>query len=741
MLVQSRLTLDSVPLFMTAIALAAVWVIAMTWKRSVSVRSASFWFIAVGLLVIAYAAGGARWVGRDAGKVAVMVDVSASTRGATFHDEAVLRQRIEVLLAPGSYGLLRFGDGADRTTWTPPAPDASAVLLFSDGRFEPPATAPPVYAVIDPALEHRADAAVTSLERRGEQIVVNTFKGGEGPRELAVNGTTSVVQGGAGTVTLAATDVATVAELSIGDAWPENDMLTLLNPPPALSERWWVGGDSAPAGWRSLAPTDLPTEAAAWLAPSVVVLDNVSAEAISPAQVQRIEQYVRDLGGGLLILGGDDAFASGGYDGSPLGALSPLASTPPRPAAHWTFLIDASGSMAGEAPSGGGTRLNAAVAAARGAVAQLPPSDLLSIAGFSDELRWWSRGKPVKEFALAAIPPARGPTNLDAALRSLAPSLDASVSNHAVLLTDGQVELPAADATAASLKATRAQLHVFAIGTGPGLPLLRKLAEATGGTFTEQPDAQAWAGGMVKLLRQVSPKYWNTTPVQVRFANLPAATTSAWNRTWLKVGAEELARTTDEPSISMAARMNVGSGNVAAVAFRPADGHVEPLASLVQTPPRDPRLKVTWRTGRELVVDIDAATDAAPINGLSPTLVLSSPAGAGETLPVPQTGPGRYALTLPSPTLPKLATVRIDGRTVDRFAVAGRYAPEFDGIGNDRAALSSLARRSGGRVIEPSERARLSIRTGRRGTDLAPPLATAGAVLVGLGLIAWRSKR
>jgi hypothetical protein len=168
---------------------------------------------------------------------------------------------------------------------------------------------------------------------------------------------------------------------------------------------------------------------------------------------------------------------------------------------------------------------------------------------------------------------------------------------------------------------------------------------------------------------------------------------------------------------------------------------VEALAKLAQSPPRDPRLKVTWRTGRKVVVDVDAADATAPINGLSPTLVLSTPGGSSETFAVAQTGPGRYALSLPAPRSPSLATLRESGRVIDRFAVAGRYPAEFDGIGNDRAALQSLAERTGGRVIDPQDRGRLSIRARGEGRPLGPLLAVVGAALIGLGLVTWRIKR
>ncbi len=88
-----------------------------------------------------------------------------------------------------------------------------------------------------------------------------------------------------------------------------------------------------------------------------------------------------------------------------------------------------------------------------------------------------------------------------------------------------------------------------------------------------------------------------------------------------------------------------------------------------------------------------------------------------------------------------IAIVQASGRIVERFAVAGRYAPEFDGIGNDRAALTSLAQRTGGRVIEPQDRLPLPIRSLAAPQRLAPYLAAAGAFLVAIGLLAWWTKR
>jgi hypothetical protein len=725
------ITFDA-PMLLAAGVLLALATAAIALARRATAPPLLVALAGSGCALIALAAGNPRG-GETRPRIVVMVDESDSTRGADFRDDGKLRAAVEQLVGDPPYSIVRFGRGDDETRWTPPPPDTSAVLLFSDGRFAPPATSPPVYAVIDRALDQAGDAAVTSLEQHGGQIFI-TATNSDGPRELSIDGMQTSVAAGTRTIALPATQSSTSARIASDDRWPENNAMSLVEPPPMSSQRWWVG-EGAPGGaWRTFSPGDLPSDPAAWLAPSVIVFSNVDAIALPQPQAARLQQYVRDLGAGLMILGGDHAFAAGGYEGSVLGALSPLASNPPTPAAHWIYLLDASGSMAGEL--NGRTRLAVAADAARAAVAQLPPNDALSVAGFADQLRWWSQGKAVKDGLPTDIPIPRGPTNLDASLRALASSLDRSLVNHVVLLTDGQIELPKLDELATLLRNANARVHIFAIGEGPGLPLLKQLAESTGGRFANERYAGRWARGLVNLLRQVAPRRWMTTPTEVRFDDLAPATAPGWNVTWLKTGADEIARSAGEDPKPMAARMNVGSGQVIAVAFQPPAEHVEALAVLVQNPPRDPRIKITWRTGRRLVVDIDAGT----INGLSPTLALTALGGVTTPQPVPQTAPGRYVLSLPAPRESSYATVFESGRVIDRFAVAGRYPAEFDGVGNDRAALAALAQRTGGRVIEPAERKSLHLPTPTGSTPLSPYFAAAGAALAALGLVAWRAK-
>jgi hypothetical protein len=117
---------------------------------------------AVGMVLLALAAGGLTWHRPASADVAVMVDLSASTRGAGYRNRAELERRIKQLVGQTPYHVTYFSDRninsigegnvladlpGERTVFAPPA--AVAVVLFSDGRFELPASSPPVFAVAD----------------------------------------------------------------------------------------------------------------------------------------------------------------------------------------------------------------------------------------------------------------------------------------------------------------------------------------------------------------------------------------------------------------------------------------------------------------------------------------------------------------------------------------------------------------------------------------------------------------
>jgi hypothetical protein len=399
---------------------------------------------------------------------------------------------------------------------------------------------------------------------------------------------------------------------------------------------------------------------------------------------------------------------------------------------------------------GGRTRWQYASDAVSRAVKQLPAADLLSIGSFADNVHWWSYGKPVAD--TSAEPPEdvrpRGRTDLDEALRLLATAADANVPTHALVATDARATIDNAESLGRELSQRRVTLHVLLIGdpdAATALPALQTITAATGGTTRIERLPEDWAAGLREMLRAATPAYFHGQPATVLFlgplASHGTPLTAPWNRTWLKPGATALAEqyTPTGERVPMAARWNVGEGRVAAVAFSPGPPVVDSLAKLVERPPRDPRFKVSWETSPTLRVTVDAVDGSCYLNGERFTLELTGTAGGQPTRrDLEQLAPGRYAVEIDAPQSPAFVRVRRDNQTLETFAVAGRYAPEFDAIGNDRAALAELARRTGGAVVEPGVTRPLDIPWPRRSASLVSVLAAAGAALVAAGLVRWR---
>jgi hypothetical protein len=107
---------------------------------------------------------------------------------------------------------------------------------------------------------------------------------------------------------------------------------------------------------------------------------------------------------------------------------------------------------------------------------------------------------------------------------------------------------------------------------------------------------------------------------------------------------------------------------------------------------------------------------------------------------VPQTSPGRYDVSVSAPREPAFVTLRHEGRAIDRIAVAGRYAPEFDSLGNDHDAMRRLAELSGGAVVWPTDHAKLNLPHPDRGVELTAWVAALGAIFLAMSLITLRRR-
>ena len=96
-------------------------------------------------------------------------------------------------------------------------------------------------------------------------------------------------------------------------------------------------------------PNDMPVGLAPLSSYDSIVLANVSATDLSTDRMRYLQAYVRDLGGGLVVVGGPNSYGVGGYYETPLEEMLPvdmrIRDQKRIPQLTMLFVIDRSGSM------------------------------------------------------------------------------------------------------------------------------------------------------------------------------------------------------------------------------------------------------------------------------------------------------------------------------------------------------------------------------------------------------------
>lgn len=247
-------------------------------------------------------------------------------------------------------------------------------------------------------------------------------------------------------------------------------------------------------------PAGVPADLGTFARYDLVVLSDIAASQISPPQLEALASYVRDFGGGLLLMGGDRSMGPGGYGKTPIEEVSPvsfdLKQEQRRASLAEVIGIDISGSMG--ATVGDKTKLELANEAAARSAALLGPGDRLGVVHVDTAIRWSVPLGPVvdKEKIDAAIRTVQVggggilvPITLEAAYQAL----DREKVNlkHVLLFADGSdaEDMPAAKPLAAAAKSRGITTSVVALGQGGDVPALEELSRIGGGRFYLVEDA------------------------------------------------------------------------------------------------------------------------------------------------------------------------------------------------------------------------------------------------------------
>ncbi|RKN86929.1 VWA domain-containing protein [Paenibacillus ginsengarvi] len=234
-------------------------------------------------------------------------------------------------------------------------------------------------------------------------------------------------------------------------------------------------------------PELMPKEFADYTAYDSIVLANVAATRMSGAQMEMVEQAVRDYGIGLVMTGGEDSFGLGGYFKTPIERALPvymdLRGKREVPSLALMLVIDKSGSMNGE-------KMQLAQEAAARTVELMREKDTIGVLAF-DSSPWWvvepqqlKDPKKVTEQIMSIA--ADGGTDIYPAVEQAYEKLrkvDAQ-RKHIILLTDGQSATNQSyEALAAEMVKNNMTLSSVAIGDGADTQLLERIAQLAKGRY------------------------------------------------------------------------------------------------------------------------------------------------------------------------------------------------------------------------------------------------------------------
>lgn len=233
-------------------------------------------------------------------------------------------------------------------------------------------------------------------------------------------------------------------------------------------------------------PSQLASDAAALDAFDLLILSDVSAKEVDSARMQAIDRYVQELGGGLIVLGGDRTFAEAAYRDTPLERVLPVtAAAAPEEAEKsvlaMVLVIDRSQSMEED------RRLDLAKEAAQQSVGVLEAHDKAGVIAFSDDVQWIAALAPVADKAellkrIDTLTPS-GQTNMyQAVVRAvLALEQTAADRRHMILLTDGVPAPGDYREIARRMAASGITLSTVSISKGAEQDMLKEMAAIAGG--------------------------------------------------------------------------------------------------------------------------------------------------------------------------------------------------------------------------------------------------------------------
>lgn len=238
-------------------------------------------------------------------------------------------------------------------------------------------------------------------------------------------------------------------------------------------------------------PEEIPTELMELQGSDILILSNVSADVLSPEQLQNIENYVRDLGHGFVVIGGEHAYGPGGYTDTALARVLPVKMTPreQKDTVAVFFVLDTSGSMANYV-AGHRRKIDLAIAGISAGIDNLEEDDVAGAISFSagkdaEIISNLTSNRNMLLQAVGKLKPTGGTTLMKEAIEKAYEILktDDAKRKHIILLSDGKSDEAASDILELAAQTAEAYISITTIAIGDAnRELLKELSEISGGS-------------------------------------------------------------------------------------------------------------------------------------------------------------------------------------------------------------------------------------------------------------------